>query len=773
MSLELKTKKGFLIKLIRTRVGEERKLVKDLKIDKPSSFFFKMLGSFDILEIAPLSRLQEAVPFNTDERILSINSFLAYSVEKKSAKSLVRFFNEAINPAVVIAKLHESLFIKRGLKGLTQVASILADSLEKGAEGKILPFVSLGNHEIILWVQLEDLSKVFSYVEKIRGLKIEEVIPSFDKQNKKKSVIVNTTTIPLISYQNVIEPLKLNLLKGKVSPIVKIKCAPSHEKQLASLLPPKSFDVLGTTDLLCLWSKPITLKALVKFILTFRDDAPRNSVLNTNITLHSQVPLTKKIASSPTELSGPTTPAIFSRLGLLEKVNGINQFLICEISNIVSLINTQIGNRAFDQGSYEIVYSLLKYLNGLLVAYKESLDKKDRVHINRLENRLMAYANYIRISVNQQFSNKGYSDYSESGVIPSLASSLFRITKAISLIPEQLFGLISKSSIPEKLLNKSEKDRDLQYTREEYSLPWIGFLFLDLSEGYRIIDEGEIISVPYRDVFDFLNWITLSHEVAHGYYVRIEFPILEDEYFKKILPAVSSKIENETRSNFIFYVNDSTFELFANWFDFRHFFNGDLEFYLWSIWRTYIKIPRVHTFKLDYWGRSLFVALCAEWGEVNQKMGEIYHKPYSDIEYMQNVQNLFMEKFLVLYNKIKSRFKNEFYTISLNDHEMTFVCNIAYRNIYLCKILEEKYINSDLISSVNRRYKNLDRDINYITSGRIITSEIKNPFLLLREVLRYYYNEKRFDGQVDDHITTAFIFSFWETSRKYRRKVKV
>lgn len=93
----------------------------------------------------------------------------------------------------------------------------------------------------------------------------------------------------------------------------------------------------------------------------------------------------------------------------------------------------------------------------------------------------MTYANFVRISIMQQFSNKGYSDYSDAGTFPSLASALFVIIKGMSIIPEQLFGLISQSPHPEKLREEVDNlgiESDYYDSYNQYMRPWIGFLFL-------------------------------------------------------------------------------------------------------------------------------------------------------------------------------------------------------------------------------------------------------------------------------------------------------
>jgi hypothetical protein len=63
---------------------------------------------------------------------------------------------------------------------------------------------------------------------------------------------------------------------------------------------------------------------------------------------------------------------------------------------------------------------------------------------------------------------------------------------------------------------------------------------LDLEEGYGI-HEGEVISAPYNDIFQILNWMTLSHEVSHGYYLRLSLEKWEAYNVNELIPSLKLK----------------------------------------------------------------------------------------------------------------------------------------------------------------------------------------------------------------------------------------
>lgn len=767
----IKTQNGLLIKLLRTKVGEEVSLIKELRQENSSAVFFKAIGQYDLFEISPLSSLNDTVIFNTDIRIHSINSFPCYIYGQPD--EILDLLKESAFSSLIFIKLHDDLFKLAGMNGIDAAAKLCQKCGEE-CNVKVHPCVGLGFYEIILLLQHDSIEHVFNYLGTIRCSQIDELSLEEIDESTPKCLIVDTATVPLVSYSNVIENKNWDALNGKISPVVKIKCIPGHEKSLARHLPENCFDLLGANDLLCTWKEePIEFGELVKFIISFRENAPKNTLLQTSTELYGKNKASLKPKRDKFEEAGPTTPPLFTELQkVVEEKQKVNKFLIGEITNIVSMINSLIGNRSFDQGGDEIIYSILMYLNGLLASYLKVIDEEqDNAQIAHVEYQLLTYAHYIKMAVAQQFSNSAYGDHN-TNAFSALASSLFRVVKSISVIPEQLFQAISESDPPEqfkKIANQHDADEETANYLLDYKLPWAGFLFLDLHEGYRILDPSEIISVPYQDIFNFLNWITLSHEVSHGYYARIDFQQLEAEYFSKNLPEFTEGLRDDEIDNLRYATSDTSFELFAHWFDYKHFFDGDFEFYLWSIWRTYLDIPRVHQFKTDYWLRTLFIVLCHKREALFSEIRERYNRVTSNKEYHIEVIDIFKKELSHIYDWLSSKFPNQMALVKLTDTETLDVSCAVFQQHILCDIFENRYFNIKVHHSANKAYDNLDKDIDKILSGNIITTKIDNPFLLIREILRRYYQDDNFTGMPSEEVSIAFIFSLWESSRHYVR----
>jgi len=768
---------AFHLKLLRTKVGSEKELMIE-RASEPNQkgFYFKILGNYDLLEISPVEELHQATRAISDPRILNYNSLLCICRKDREQK-FFKSLKEANAPLIILIKVQDEVFLNQGLNGLYQVADRFC-SLRSGT----LALIGLGYYEIVLWVPGRGFEQNFKFVDKIRKMKISDIFQDSPSNIGEKGLLTSSITIPTISYANVILPQKYENLQGKITPIMNIKCAPGFEKAIAQKTGTATHLLWGVDDLLCVWKKSVRLRDLVPLVLRLREEMKNFAVTDTVTKIASPKPIS--LLPEP-DYSPPASMApqhiIPNNLAKLESMlydneERFNKALIGEILNTYSLINTYIGNRTMGESAYEIPYSMELYLTPLVEEYAIAAEQKDKRVLPMWEGALFLYLNYIRTAAAQQFSTKGYSDYYEGGMSQAFASSLAPIIKAMSVIPEQLFKVISVSDPPLTLQSWIERDpanEELRSIESEYHYPWNGFLVLDFTEGYKIDQPAEIIVAPYKDIFYFLDWITLSHEISHGYYVRIAFEKLESDYLDRTLPHFygryfSGKPLEVELVHYNKHWKNSVNELFSHWFDYRHFFDGDLDFYLWSIWRTYLDIPRVLYFKTEYWTRSLFVALCHDWEATSRAITKIYQKSTSSDEYKNGLVGLFAAKFRPLYQSLLDKFKERLHPFKLEAGEIEDIAGMLIPFFDLARIFEEKYVNPKIREGINGKYPRLPEDLKAILSGNVVIDPIPNSFLLLREIVRRFYLKGDF-SEPSKNVTLAFILSLWETSRRYRR----
>jgi len=752
---------AFLIKFMRTLVGQEGELVKNLEAENPSSMFFKVFGKYDVLEISRFTDLNEAIRGNSDGRILSINAIPCFCWDKKQDE----FWGKvklSVTPVVTLLKLQDPVFRREGLSGLKKVAEFL----ETFGPSKGFTLIGMGYYELLLCLPGMDFDDIFSFTSEIRKLRISDVFKGFNQKLGKKGLFADTTTVPVISYKNVIDISDWKKLKGKITPIVKIKTVPGQEDLVIKKWPVEWRQLLGTEDLVYSWDKPEDLEKFVPQLISFRSNWVTNfAVIDTSTRLighEAYRPVGTSITKLPAS-DGPLPP-IMEQLRELGKAKNANPFVISELINIIGMINSNLGNRSQLSTYSDIIYSF-SYLNSLLTEYEKVTRNDNFINAASVEDYLLDYANCVYAAIAQHFPTKDYSEFSTNAI--PYAGSLSRIVTAISIIPVQLLKIISKTSPPANLLRNASKrgaSSDLKKTIKDYSTEWQGFLFLNLAEGYKVVDQSEIFYTPYKDIFKVMNWITLSHEIAHAYYYRINFELVERKWLDDIVNSLDAKEDHH-----LYHENIAELcsEFFAHWFDYVHFFNRDTDFYLWSIWRTWVKLPRIHLDKNNYWIRAVFIKVCSKWSSIKPQVHRIFFELDPDEAFKALLDIIltevdFVSEFLLL------NFPDEFKSISINDNDRESIARIVLNYHDFIIKFEDEYINHEIIKNINRPYSAIEHDIEEILVGNPVAEPVKNPFLLLREILRLKYSS-RDKTCLSDNATIAFIYSLWETSRTLRR----
>ena len=138
--------------------------------------------------------------------------------------------------------------------------------------------------------------------------------------------------------------------------------------------------------------------------MIFRKNAGKSlSVFDTKTQLFHSRP-TKPSTAGQIALPEMEKPPfwLFEKLKTMEQKIGVKPFIISEIINIVSLINTYIGKRALKFTYSDILYSI-KYLNWLISEYEKAVIQKNLSNIARLEDYLLCYADSVRSAIIQHF----------------------------------------------------------------------------------------------------------------------------------------------------------------------------------------------------------------------------------------------------------------------------------------------------------------------------------------------------------------------------------
>jgi hypothetical protein len=757
-------KDSYMMKFIRTGVGDEQNLINDLKTKNKSSHYFKIFGKYDVLEITRLDQLHNALRAHADNRIRSISSFPFFcwhNITLDFEKSL----KKSVSPAVSLLKLQDIVFQERGLDGIKHV---IMELKKKNRGFHVL--VGMGYYEIFVWLPSADIQSVFNVARKVRDYKIGAFFPDFPPKHINKPLFADTTTIPVISYQNVINKSKWNKLTGEVSPFVKVKCSPGLENVVAQKWKGQWHPLLGSEDLVCFWDKPVSLSQFVKELFENRKEWGETAgVFDTSTKIHGDKYVVPK-GVHETVTRHKTEDHLGIVLTKLSQKNNINQFLISELINITSLINTHIGSNIEISKTYYDIMASTTFLGLLLCEYSSALDSKDIRYAAEIEHQLFAYVSCIHTAMHQHFPSKDYTEFSDSSNGVPYSGSLSRIIRAISVLPEQLLGIISQMSPPDPLVKaiasatEGKRKKFLEVTLEDYATPWKGFVFLHLAEGYQLLNQGEIIIVPYKDIFQILNWQTMTHEISHAYYARIEFEEIERVWYEEWSRHAISVSET---SGIDVNLRNTTNELFAHWFDFRHFYAGELDFYIWSIWRTWLSVSRIYDHPIDYWHRTLFVRIATQYKSLAPKMSSIRKSAKTALDQTTELCTLFEPELKYIEDYLKIKFPKKYKDFKLNAESRKAVLALMVITHDLLYILEVKgYYSKELVKALHDEDEVLSKVVENVISGKILTTTIANPYILLHKILKHSFEKNTIPT---DPITIAAIFTLWEASRSFAR----
>ena len=749
---------ALLFRLIRSAVGHESDLVEFLKSQNKTNCHYKVFGKYDILEVSPLENLHRVLHTSNNDKIRSISSIACFNL-LNGTDSVWEKIKPSISPALCLLKLQENVFRSKGLAGIREVAAKFHQLNDKA-----IPLIGMGYYEILLWLPFETVDEIFEYTNNIRTWANKDIFGE-ETEDPDRGVFLETNTIPMVSYDHVITPKEWHQLKGTVVPSVKIKCAPGEESTVLSKWDLPWKQLLGAEDLFYTWEEPTEYSGFIEQLIKFRTEwSNSQAVIDTATRIQSKDLYTPGNIVAASQCDDEFSRYLSEQLCNLNGKNGINQFIIGELINAVSLINTNIRNKASKSAYSDLVFSMMFYLNLMIEEYQRVAELNAMHRKVIIEDYLLAYVNCIQSAVLQHFPNKDFGDITDAYNRVPYSGSLSKVVRAVSTVIESIFRAISSTTIPAvliKALEKSPENPELSRAKVLFIFPWKGFVFLNFNSGYRIIDQGEIITVPFTDAFDILSWATLSHEISHAYYQRVNFEAIEDQWIYQLNEELQKDMEKSVLALHIVSLKEFIYEVFAHWFDYKHFYNSDIDFYIWSIWRTWLRIPRIFKHRTHYWIRTLFILYCHNASDFKEQLIglEREEKKKKAIvlmgSYISKIDEFLCERFAIEYEKIK-----------LDPDEILHVIqSVMFISIAQTRF-ENSYNNIELIEKLKE--DKLSEYIGNLKNGEVIEEKIGCPYALLIELLRLVYKQELV-YPLPNEITMSLIMSLWASSRYYER----
>jgi hypothetical protein len=273
---------------------------------------------------------------------------------------------------------------------------------------------------------------------------------------------------------------------------------------------------------------------------------------------------------------------------------------------------------------------------------------------------------------------------------------------------------------------------------------WPGFVLFGLSYSYQLMS-GRILSYPASFLDKPIeDWWGITHEVAHAYYWSSRFyedqlPADIKRYLSKISPSKEIRLTLDIE------------EIYAQWFDFRYIFAGDVKRYFPMIWKSWLRWERIWRLKVNYVFRSLAIFLMTDLNGFYdaQNIGVLQTIEYLKDRYdkMRNIIISGVPEFSEFVRDLTSEIIEE-------------MCEFLIGFEGYLNFLEKRCFKKEIFDALNPPYSeiSLNKHIRSLEKGLIVIDDIPNPSKLLHKLYGKYPGS---NNKVPLRTTGATILTLW------------
>lgn len=707
--------------------GTERPVVDDLG-SLPDSLLYKAIGSFDLASLSVTSSLDNPSLYqvNPSTRHSNIIPGIAFFGEY-ATPPLITFCKQAPFLGFICLEIDKWLYnpSSGSPSGIDACFKLIAFIREKGpiSHDDLAFYGGFGKAELLVLTRTDNCDDVWNFLNFLRDIRLSDCFGITEEPEKHFPVFTSTRTVPLISYEKIVysenEP-SVKGIAGNVSATISIECHSGFESYVANYFDNKNgYEVkntVGANDITVKTLNHKNISELIEDILRFR------SSWKLNYKCH---------VSTNTEIHWKYEPKS------------------CKKAKIYELVDTKIDT--------SMPYSLVKsnpYLSNIIKHYLHRIESlfSDRSQISI--NSLQFIGDYIHQTLTEHSEALAESDYESvhliEGALQELVDSIglglaqrlassFDLSRSNNNLP-LLFsdGTFTNLLSIETIINFLFEQWSIAYKEYNGVDNWIGFTVFSDNCGFKL-RIGEVIYLPMAATYAPFsaegNWLTITHELSHAIYNRLNITEKFSEQYNKVKDAnfKGQIIERAFGPDREF--DNEIFELFAHWFDYYHFYNCDLKLYLKSIWSSWMCLPIAHMNFIEYFFRSFVVYA------------------FSDFDL---IVNLFQDKKINKYNDHLNK--------SWDDHINSLTAtNIQGIDKYITHLIGDKNLLLDLFqrfavllltifsqskndlfkNSINKPYSLIDMHADSICKGEIVVNGIDNPHLLFKEIWKKIYPYQR------------------------------
>lgn len=630
---------GGLLSLHQCLAGNELNFISR---QKPSSSnnIFKALGDIDIVvfEDTQNTLIDEARKLDPDlinSRYLKLLKWQG----RYNSPNLKGWFDNAKIGGLICLNIDKWLYQpatpeKKLQKTINSMLEKIKDSSEK-----IAIYSGLSHIDFFVLVKCQSFQELVGISADLQSITVKDVFPKSDflglfpdellelKEELDFPLFSSTVTIPLISYREIVEKKNYNALTEKLRAHIKISSpqidiSTSIDNFISKIDARKLF-VFNNNNLLLDLSSNVAIGNIVSELFKFRDYG--NSVVKTETVLLFDESLVK--APSHTYTINYDDSVFKDFEDILDELEKSNFHIAASVRNFMRTYAALY--RVKDN------YPAIKKMDGIsarLVGecadYLTLKDNKETTFdLLSFSNTVISHS-YLalsqRLEIGLGINNSRITGSNYDGFL----SSVLAVENMLTFIYKTWFDKAQSLSIQEK--------------------DWVGFVFFSDLWGYSL-RPAQVYSMPeesaYKPFGEDMNWLTITHEVSHDIFNHLNMHeyIVEHINYSLTRSGIDNDIPDFQNTSYYEAVLNMYWELFANWFDFYHFYNEDYDFFHKNIWNCWLKVPSVGKGLKIYIVRSFLVSLMND----TDKLFEAYLQD-NDEEYIYKQFDIYKE--YLIYN---------------------------------------------------------------------------------------------------------------------------
>ncbi|MCG7880815.1 MAG: hypothetical protein JAY75_08190 [Candidatus Thiodiazotropha taylori] len=750
----------FTANFLRLTPGSEISSARQIESNTDSDLchVFKFLGSYDLLRVELGDSLIQRDSETDVDGILEMSSIKATALPSALTSDINEFYSnfKQICSYPIVALIFLQLPPKDGYAArLEKQEEILREAEEyinkNNVSSNICGFLSYGKNDTVIFVGTEEFVSVFEILRHLRREHSEELL--------------DTTTYTAVSLGLVSDRERLlSTLTEKVSVDIQISCEPGSEPDIVSSFSSAKFDfgnILGKDDIRVTSKGSIPAGEAIAAVLDSRDQGKKsNRLLATNTYIGSSVNSEQAESTGTAEqIHGfikeerrvkirDDANSALSILSELHQSNKIDSYFIHQcreaLIDLRSLVSIDSSYQLIADFDKCIEFELIEILNELLreVRHGEGIlitEKSFQFLTIHLSNAI------AQRTLNLHDFRHGLPD-----VPQDYGQGVFLTSVAISTLVRQIYEIMETTRVG---------------TGE-----WAGFIIFSQFLGFKCFT-STVFSLPSNVLSSVLtpslNWLTLSHEIAHDIWAE------EDVYntprawvygnanvsFRDIVEGKASDMEGLTPPDNKFAVDAEPMlgEWYAHWFDFRHFYSSDFEFFAWSIWCSWLRLPLVKNNLGEYFARTLAVYVAS-------RLSEFTDEHLSKEETLQLTATMFDDLLASMKDISPVNYNDEYGTIISS--EKSDIVKVVGANIGFIDEFERSCYRGDFATLMKKAVQSASNDIPNLIEGTPLKNH-PNAFALLIAAMSWIRNG---DAMPTHKFELSFLLSCLFAATNYENR---